>query len=170
MVSVWRCDGDGGGGSGCMAPTREPRLHPESPLFPTLLSLFFFPLATTRGIPGWDLQDPANMRPIKATRPRLNLSFVLSFAPPPFSLSLSPSPLYLPPLSFFLSLAIIRSSRDNRILPAADLPVLPSQWDSRSIHRTTSWKMPRRFFDRLIRRISDVIKTLIASCDPRQFS
>lgn len=79
MVSVWRCDGDGGSGSGCMAPTREPRLHPESPLFPTLLSLFF-PLATTRGIPGWDLQDPANMRPIKATRPRLNLSFALSFA------------------------------------------------------------------------------------------
>lgn len=169
MVSVWRCDGDGGGGSGCMAPTREPRLHPESPLFPTLLSLFF-PLATTRGIPGWDLQDPANMRPIKATRPRLNLPFALSFAP--LSAYLSPSfPLSLPPsLSLSFSLAITRSSRDNRILPAADLPVLPSRWDSRPIHRTTSWKMPRRFFDRLIRRISDVIKTLIASCDPGQFS
>lgn len=77
-----------------MAPTREPRLHPESPLFPTLLSLFF-PLATTRGIPGWDLQDPANMRPIKATRPRLNLSFALSFVP-----LCSPLPSFSPFLSF----------------------------------------------------------------------
>lgn len=132
--------------------------------FPLFSLSLFFPLATTRGIPGWDLQDPANMRPIKATRPRSNLSFSLSFAlSPSFSISLS---LSLP----LLSLAITRGSRDNRILPAADLPVLPSRWDSRPIHRTTSWKMPRRFFDRLIRRISDVIKTLIASCDPGQFS
>lgn len=151
-----------------MAPTREPRLHPESPLFPTLLSLFF-PLATTRGIPGWDLQDPANMRPIKATRPRSNLSFSFSLSRSRFC-----SPLFLFSfslcLSISLSLAITRGSRDNRILPVADLPVLPSLWDSRPIHWTTSWKMPRRFFDRLIRRISDVIKTLIASCDPGQFS
>lgn len=78
-----------------------------------------------------------------------------------------------PPAVESLSAAITRRlSRDDRIFPVANLPVLPPPWDPRAVSSTPrmSWKMPRRFFDRLIRRISDVIKTLIAFRDPGRSS
>jgi len=137
LACTWRVgDADGGAswhrcGGGRTAPDRAPSPPCVSSPSRSSLAPFFSSRYSARGIPGWDLQDPANMRPIKATRPRSNLSA-----------------------------AITRGFRDGRILPAGftavrGIPVPLCLPPPRRSHRgRRAGKCPADFSDRLIRRIT----------------
>lgn len=87
-------------------PPSSPVSTPDPPLFPVLLPpSFFFSRYSARN-PGVGFAGPGKYASDKGD----------------------------PPAVESLSAAITRGSRDDRILPAANLPVLPSLWDPHSIH------------------------------------
>lgn len=167
MMSVWwygcgvgSSDGNDGGsssaaGSGALV-YGAPESHSSSsssfsssildlfsfPLSPPLGSLFFFlPLATARN-PGVGFAGPGKYASDKSD----------------------------PPAVESLSAAITRGFRDETVSfrrtcrfyrARVFVPLVVGIPVSTLSPITTGGKMPRRFFDRLIRRVSDVIKTLI---------